>query len=42
MNDEIMEKFESLLKDMESRVYDMVKWHENNFLTLSGFLIATS
>jgi hypothetical protein len=33
-NGVIMEKFEPLLKDMENRVYDMAKWHDNNFLTL--------
>lgn len=40
-NGVIMEKFEPLLKDMENRVYDMAKWHDNNFLTLCWFLIAT-
>ncbi len=42
IEDEIMEKSESLLKDMENRIYDMWKQHETNFLTLIGFLIATS
>lgn len=42
IEDEIMEKSESLLKDMENRIYDMWKQHETSFLTLIGFLIATS
>ena len=42
IEDEITEKSESLLNDMENRIYDMWKQHETNFLTLIGFLIATS
>ena len=39
---EIMKESQSLFKDMEWRIYAMATQHDNNFLTLIWFLIATS
>lgn len=40
--EELKDKSELLLKNMEDRTYDMIKQYGNSFLTLVGFLIATS
>ena len=40
--EELQKESVSLWKDMENRIYTMAIQHDNNFLTLVGFLIATS
>ena len=42
INEEIIEKTQSLMLDMSNKVYDIWKQHEYNFLTLVWFLIATA